>query len=286
MKKLYAFAAAALAAFSMNAQVYLCGNWDNDLGWDPANPKELTKNDDGNWEITLHMQSFKISTAKGDWDTFNAGALSTNEGTITEEMVGKPQDLEAWGENTNLPWEGDWTITVSADYKTLTCTTTTEKPVGFPDVSVVGAMTDNWAFLPDWMMSTEDGITYTFTCSGATIVPKENEFKISTSNWTGINYSTEGEAIADGDVNYGKYNAGGNMYFVEDFEGEIKLVLVNGQMKEAEIYFTPNAGVDAVAVENNAAVEYFNLQGVRVANPENGLYIRRQGATVSKVLVK
>ena len=87
-------------------------------------------------------------------------------------------------------------------------------------------------------------------------------------------------------MNYGKYNAGGNMYFVEDFEGEIKLVLVNGQMKEAEIYFTPNAGVDAVAVENNAAVEYFNLQGVRVANPENGLYIRRQGATVSKVLVK
>ena len=64
MKKLYAFAAAALAAFSMNAQVYLCGNWDNDLGWDPANPKELTKNDDGNWEITLHMQSFKSRPPK------------------------------------------------------------------------------------------------------------------------------------------------------------------------------------------------------------------------------
>ena len=33
-------------------------------------------------------------------------------------------------------------------------------------------------------------------------------------------------------------------------------------------------------------VEYYNLQGVRVANPENGIYIRRQGNKVQKVLVK
>jgi hypothetical protein len=40
------------------------------------------------------------------------------------------------------------------------------------------------------------------------------------------------------------------------------------------------------AVDNAAGVEYFNLQGVRVANPENGLFIRRQGNKVSKVLVR
>lgn len=44
--------------------------------------------------------------------------------------------------------------------------------------------------------------------------------------------------------------------------------------------------VNDAAVDANAPVEYFNLQGIRVANPENGLYIRRQGRTVSKVLVK
>ena len=38
--------------------------------------------------------------------------------------------------------------------------------------------------------------------------------------------------------------------------------------------------------DENAPVEYFNLQGVRVAEPENGLYIRRQGKNVSKVFVK
>ncbi len=44
--------------------------------------------------------------------------------------------------------------------------------------------------------------------------------------------------------------------------------------------------VDDIIVDENAPVEYYNLQGVRVANPENGIYIRRQGSKVSKVLVK
>lgn len=37
---------------------------------------------------------------------------------------------------------------------------------------------------------------------------------------------------------------------------------------------------------DNAPVEYYNLNGVRVTNPQAGLYIRRQGGKVTKVLVK
>ena len=33
------------------------------------------------------------------------------------------------------------------------------------------------------------------------------------------------------------------------------------------------------------AVEYYNLQGVKVANPENGLFIKKQGNKVSKVIL-
>ncbi|MDE6416833.1 MAG: hypothetical protein K2K68_07395 [Duncaniella sp.] len=54
--------------------------------------------------------------------------------------------------------------------------------------------------------------------------------------------------------------------------------------------FTGNddAGIADVVVDNNenAPVEYFNLQGVRVENPAAGLYIRRQGNKSTKVLVK
>ena len=44
-------------------------------------------------------------------------------------------------------------------------------------------------------------------------------------------------------------------------------------------------GLDEVIVDENAPVEYYNLQGVRVANPENGLYIKRQGNKVEKVIL-
>ena len=47
------------------------------------------------------------------------------------------------------------------------------------------------------------------------------------------------------------------------------------------------AGVQGVAIDDaNAPVEYFNLQGVRVSNPENGLYIRRQGNKVEKIIIR
>ena len=46
-----------------------------------------------------------------------------------------------------------------------------------------------------------------------------------------------------------------------------------------------DAGVAGVIAEENAPVEYFNLQGIRVANPENGIFVRRQGNKVEKVVL-
>lgn len=54
------------------------------------------------------------------------------------------------------------------------------------------------------------------------------------------------------------------------------------------VFNTPGAssGVSDITVDNEAAVEYFNLQGVRVNNPTNGLYIMRQGAKTQKVSIR
>lgn len=51
----------------------------------------------------------------------------------------------------------------------------------------------------------------------------------------------------------------------------------------ADYYDVIAAGVDNIETSDNAPVEYYNLQGVRVTNPANGIFIRRQGATVTKV---
>lgn len=46
------------------------------------------------------------------------------------------------------------------------------------------------------------------------------------------------------------------------------------------------SGVFAIESDANTEVEYFNIQGIRVANPQNGIFIRRQGDKVEKVMVR
>jgi len=55
-------------------------------------------------------------------------------------------------------------------------------------------------------------------------------------------------------------------------------------------YVNPSSGIEDVRIDSdfdeNAPVEYYNLQGVRVENPDNGLYIKRQGKKVEKVIIR
>lgn len=48
---------------------------------------------------------------------------------------------------------------------------------------------------------------------------------------------------------------------------------------------TPTA-IETIGEDANAPVEYYNLQGVKVANPEKGIYIRVQGKKVDKVSIR
>lgn len=52
------------------------------------------------------------------------------------------------------------------------------------------------------------------------------------------------------------------------------------------LYTAKTAGIADIVADENAEAEYFNLQGVRVANPENGLYIVRRGNTVTKEIIR
>ena len=52
-------------------------------------------------------------------------------------------------------------------------------------------------------------------------------------------------------------------------------------------YVDASAGITDIEADTDAPVEYYNLQGVRVSRPEAGsVYIRRQGTTAVKVMVK
>lgn len=71
----------------------------------------------------------------------------------------------------------------------------------------------------------------------------------------------------------------------------VQAVDANGNLSRASDFVevvTPS-GVSAPGVTEadlDAPVEYFNLQGCPVANPSAGIYIRRQGTKVTKVIIK
>lgn len=58
------------------------------------------------------------------------------------------------------------------------------------------------------------------------------------------------------------------------------------QINTITVTYSTTSGVESVETIVVEPVEYFNLQGIRVVNPENGIYIRRQGNNVSKVYIK
>ena len=63
----------------------------------------------------------------------------------------------------------------------------------------------------------------------------------------------------------------------------------NSAIAAAKLTFTANGltGIADVAVDNeDAAPVYYNLQGVEVANPENGIYVVRRGSKVTKEVIR
>ncbi len=102
---------------------------------------------------------------------------------------------------------------------------------------------------------------------------------------------TKNYTMSDGTNKYAVYNqfyitisglAAGNIYDVTGF-----VASYNGtaQFQPTVVALDEIAtGIEEVATEN-APVEYFNLQGIKVANPENGIFIKKQGAKATKVVL-
>lgn len=85
-----------------------------------------------------------------------------------------------------------------------------------------------------------------------------------------------GSQVVKGTTDYKKFTLTNPGLFLNVDADNNSLVLSNEKQ----------TGISDITVDENAPVEYYNLQGVRVANPEAGLYIRRQGGKAEKVYVK
>ncbi|MDE6556404.1 MAG: hypothetical protein K2K55_05515 [Duncaniella sp.] len=70
------------------------------------------------------------------------------------------------------------------------------------------------------------------------------------------------------------------VYIIDLTTGRVENVL---RMPGSEIELP--SGINEVVSDENAPVEYYTIQGVKVENPSNGLYIRRQGNKVDKIVL-
>lgn len=301
MKKLYAIlAAATMLAGSASAQsLFFKGNGVG-LSWDEGNDMEVALTDGAYTAVIPNLTAFKVSTVSSadGWSTYNTGALFANGADKIENLgVALALEKNADGPNINVPYTGDYTVVISGDLSTITLTTTTPVPTGFTEIFLRGDM-NNWLndasddVKATWQMQTLDGVVYWFDCKGETAIFAGQGFKIADANWGKINYGLGDEIIPFEDPLTWNYN-GNNSVMGEDYEGTIKFELTNGAGNAAQVTVFPElsdenpfAGVESVAVDTTAAAEYFNLQGVRVAEPQSGLYIVRRGSAVTKVMVK
>ena len=309
MKKFYAFAFAALATMSMSAQIYVVGEGEG-LGWDLPG-MEVQAKTDGVYEFTVKdLSVFKASknnTTTWDGDEgFDAGCYGPGENMFSGFKVypdGQTFDMVPWGSNINLPYKGEYTITMDFNNMKFTALAITPTPDDyeekFPQVYVRGNMND-WGAVSEWELTIDTENSGTFPNYPWVYTLELDEegiqggvsFKIADSSWGSINYGGTSALMVTGEEWTPLDYNGGDLTLEEDAHEMTLWFCIYGFNKavikfggEYFPYGDDEGGVADVVFDANAPVEYFNLQGVRVANPENGLFIRRQGNTVTKVVL-
>ena len=81
------------------------------------------------------------------------------------------------------------------------------------------------------------------------------------------------------------------VYNLTSIEGnDIKVITtINEQYKTLVmdgIIEVQATGVENIGIDYNSSVRYYNLQGVEVKNPSNGVYIKVNGTKATRVFVK
>lgn len=317
MKKLFAIVAAGLMCLSSNAAVetlYICGPEATTcngkaLGWDIANPLPVELNR-GKFVFTLQNWTDAIAISdkvvpNSSWGEWSTGLWAYKDAAnLTESQLDQALTLEGPGAgNIALPWMApEWTIEISADLKTITFKTSTPKPAEKNEYYLLGDEPLGWSQKPQYKLELEDGTENVYWLD----IPEASKLDVETTNIV-VNFVHND--VIDWGCYWGcpkpitldvaeKWEWGTNpnnrqKSLNPGYFGTIKFIRpANGENADVTVYskimpHVSEAGVEGVTVEDNAPSEYFNLQGLRVAQPENGkLYIVRKGQTTSKILVK
>lgn len=255
---------------------------DNKLSYDNTAGITLTIAD-GKLTTTDYVAFIRNNTTLAEW-------IEDIELTVTDEINAKftAQERDTDEEGTYLD-----TYTTFSGFTKATFQS---------NVVVEGENLGDCVMLSDFLYATNAAITKTYPI----IIQLEPDTKtVFIDNWNWFDFkltSLSGTSFICGLTNAGRVDIIEGTYTANTIEWTQDWACVApsgnslasfGQFRgcKIELPFSltdENAGITDVTVENeNAPVEYFNLQGMRINEPVAGqIVLRRQGSKTTKVLVK
>ena len=174
---------ALLVGLSASAQLYVTGNdvTGQPAAWNPGNPLEVQL-ENGTYTFKA-TGNFKMSTAKGTWDTFN-GSVKALGGAWTKATATATNTLVSKGEDINAPMSGvEITYTVDEAISTITATLPEGMTFGdapAKDFYLIGPAFCEWNLKQaDYKMTPKGNNVYTYDCPNGI----NGEWKINDGTW-------------------------------------------------------------------------------------------------------
>ncbi len=289
MKKIFTLACAAIAAISFNANAAdiwaMPGTYN---GWSLEN--NLFENAEG-------VLSMKVDQIKGDfkivkytdevknWD--NAWGVAA-AGDVVE--ANKEVALTFGGANANLPaGKVLKNVTVTIVPGADNALTIKFAPESIEDEQeawyLVGETPLEWNFNETTLMTKAGDNVYTKTVAAATA--DKFTFKVDKNGaWSNCYVLPEGVEAVELGQEYelvGPADSPNNMHIAADWTNVTVTITIDGE-KVKMVCTAGEDAIEAIEADNTPAI-YFNLMGQRVANPENGVFVRVQNGKASKVIL-
>lgn len=251
----------------------------NDWGFDDAS--KMTRNEDV-YTITLEKLSGAFKLADATWSADNSWTSNNMTMELDTEYVCESRDnAPNMGTAKNLL---NATITFNYTTKTLKISGTVDETPVVVTYQLKGSFSDP-AWTPVDMTLNETSKTYdcetVIAAETGELLVAELHDGVESAWWKGSEADTLEDDIPVFLSNTGSSNV---PYILEGCKD--KKVLFKFNPETGELYVDTSVGVDSILSEAEGAAIYFTIDGARVENPSEGLYIRVENGRARKVIIK
>ncbi len=310
MKKLLSLSVGVLISLGVQAQdvttIYVAGapgtviNGQTLGNWDIANPLEVEATD-GYFVLdckNVQQYGFGISDLKtSDWTVWPQH-LYRPSAEFTKANLGKEVPMSGPNAGNFEPlWPGDWKLVISQDLSTVTVTTTTPGS----SYNLVGSFNE-YACQDNYQFEAEDGVDNVFWLDITTPLTSSILNILRNKGWTDW-WTPQTTPLSVGETAntwlwhddwLDKSNP--RDAALTDYTGTMRLEVPDDITNGCSIAVTcyPDirehksipTGIVLHRTEYGEHPEYFNLQGMKVETPRNGIYVVRRGNKVTKELIR